>query len=138
MKFDVSSTAYSGGAGIVLYHGGEETTAFSFKLKFPFSNNTAKYKAYLTGLAIALEMGVKHLKVINDSNLVVYQAKGSLSLKEPSLAPNRTMAQKMEERFSTFEIEHTQRSENWYTDALATSGSQMAFEGNNTKVEVSK
>ena len=138
MKFDVSSTTYSRRAGIVLYHGGDETTALSFKLVFPFSNNTAKYEAYLTRLATALEMGVKHLKVINDSNLVVYQAKGSFSLKEPSLAPYRTMAQKMEERFSTFEIEHAQRSENRYTDVLAISGSQIAFEGNNTKVEVSK
>jgi len=64
------------------------------------------------GLATALEMGIKHLKVIDDSNLVVCQAKGSFSLKEPSLAPYRMLAQKMEEKFSTFEIKHAQRSEN--------------------------
>ena len=44
-------------------------------------------------------------------------------MKEPSLAPYRTLAQKMEERFSTFEIEHAQRSENWYADTLAALGS---------------
>ena len=112
--------------------------ALSFKLEFPCSNNTIEYEAYLTGLAITLKMGVKHLKVIGDSNLVVCQAKGSFSLKEPSLAPYRMMAQKMEERFLTFEIEHIQRSENQYADALATLGLQIAFEGSNTKVEVSK
>ena len=86
--------------------------ALSFKLEFPYSNNTVEYEAYLTGLATALKMGVKHLKVMGDSKSVVYQAKGSFSLKEPSLAPYRAMAQKMEEKFSTFEIEHALRNEN--------------------------
>ena len=94
--------------------------ALSFKLKFLCSNNTAEYEAYLVGLATALEMGVKHLKVMGDSNLVVCQAKGTFSLKEPSLAPYRTMTQKMEEKFATFEIEYALRSENYYVDALAT------------------
>ena len=92
MKFDGSSTTHSGGARIVLYHEGEEDMALSFKLEFPCSNNTAKYKAYLTGLATTLETGIKHLKVISDSNQVVYQAKGSFSLKEHSLAPYKMMA----------------------------------------------
>ena len=48
------------------------------------------------------------------------------------------MAQKMKEKLSTFEIEHTLMSENQYMDALATLGSKIAFEGSNTKVEVSK
>ena len=63
-------------------------------------------------------MGIKHLKVMGDSNLVVCQTKGSFSLKEPSLVLYRTMAQKMEEKFSTFEIDHAPRNENRYTDAL--------------------
>ena len=71
MKFDGSSIANSGGAGVVLYHNGEETMALLFKLEFLCSNNTEKYEAYLTGLATALEIGIKHLKVIGDSNLVV-------------------------------------------------------------------
>ena len=46
--------------------------ALSFKLEFPYSNNTVEYEAYLTELATALKMGVKHLKVMGDSKLVVY------------------------------------------------------------------
>ena len=71
MKFDGSSTTHSGGVGVVLYHEEDKAVALSFKLEFPCSNNTAEYEAYLTGLATALEMGVKHLKVLGDSNLVV-------------------------------------------------------------------
>ena len=58
-----------------------------FKLDFLCSNNIVEYEAYLTGLAVACEMGIKHLKVVGDSNLIVYQARGEFSLKEPSLAP---------------------------------------------------
>ena len=72
IKFDVSSITQSGGVGVVLYHEKDKAIALSFKLEFPCSNNTIEYKAYLTGLATALEIGVKHLRVLGDSNLVVY------------------------------------------------------------------
>uniref|UniRef100_A0A2N9EJD9 Uncharacterized protein n=1 Tax=Fagus sylvatica TaxID=28930 RepID=A0A2N9EJD9_FAGSY len=127
LRFDGSSTATSAGAGIVLYKDDGEAVTKSFKFDFPCSNNAAEYEAYLAGLAIAYEMGIKHLRVIGDSNLVVCQARGEFSLKEPSLAPYRALAQKFEARFSTFEIEHAQRNENRYADALATLGSQIAF-----------
>ena len=138
MKFDGSSTTHSEGVGVVLYHEEGKAVALSFKLEFPCSNNTAEYEAYLTGLATVLEMGVKHLKVLGDSNLVICQAKGSFSLKEPSLAPYRAMAQRMEEKFSTFEIEYAPRNENRFADALATLDSQIIFEGSSTNIEVSK
>ena len=47
MKFDGSSATHSGGVGVVLYHEEDKT-------EFPCSNNTAKYEAYLIGLAMAL------------------------------------------------------------------------------------
>ncbi|XP_075654970.1 uncharacterized protein LOC142625158 [Castanea sativa] len=138
MKFDRSSTTELGGVGVVLYHEEDNAVALSFKLEFPCSNNTVEYEAYLTRLAMTLEIGVKQLKVMGDSNLVACQAKGSFSLKEPSLALYRTMAQKMEAKFSMFEIEHTPRNENRYADVLAALGSQIIFEGDSTKIEVSK
>ena len=48
------------------------------------------------------------------------------------------MTQKMEEKFSTFEIEHAPRNENQFADALATLGSKIMFEGDSTRIEVSK
>ena len=67
---------------------------------------------------------------------MVCQARGEFSLKEPSLAPYRTLAQKLEAKFSTFEIEHAQRNENRYVDALATLGSQITFEGEEMDVTI--
>ena len=71
-------------------------------------------------------------------NLVVCQAKGIFSQKEPNLALYRAMAQKMEEKFSTFEIEHAPRNKNRFAVALAALGSQIMFERDNTRVMVSK
>ena len=71
MKFNGSSTTQSGGMGVVLYHEENEAVVLSFKLEFPYSNSTAEYEAYQTKLATALEIGVKHLRVMGDSNLVV-------------------------------------------------------------------
>nr|XP_023880284.1 TMV resistance protein N-like [Quercus suber] len=48
------------------------------------------------------------------------------------------MAQKMEEKSSTFEIKHAPRNENWFANALAALGSQIIFEGDSTRVEVGK
>ena len=80
---------------------------FSFKLEFPCSNNTSEYEAYLTGLAITLSMGIKHMRVLEDSNLVVSQVKKDVALREPSLASSRTWVQKVEKRFQTFSVEYT-------------------------------
>ena len=71
MQFDGSFTTQSGGVGVVLYHEEDKVVALSLKLEFPCSNNTAKYEVYLTGLVTAFEMGIKHLRVMGDSNLVV-------------------------------------------------------------------
>ena len=129
LHFDGSSTTSEGGDGIVLSKSTGETVGMSFKLDFPCTNNMAEYEAYLTGLAVAREMGIKHLRVIGDSNLVVCQARGDFALKEPSLAPYRAMAQRLEDSFEEFNIEHSLKSDNHFANALATLGSKTRFEG---------
>jgi hypothetical protein len=74
LKFNGSSTSTSSGVGIVLIREDGETIAKSFKLDFSCSNNALEYEVYITVLAIAHEMGIKHLKVIGDSNLIICQA----------------------------------------------------------------
>ena len=71
MRFDGSATTTSNGVGVVLSCENGDTIPLSFKLGFSCSNNAAKYEAYLTGLTIALSIGVKHMRVLGDSNLVV-------------------------------------------------------------------
>jgi hypothetical protein len=79
----------------------------AFKLDFSCFN---KYEAYLSGLAIAHEMGIKHLKNIEDSNLIICQSL-EFSPEELSLAQIITLIQRLGGKFKTFEINHAQRIE---------------------------
>ncbi|XP_050290240.1 uncharacterized protein LOC126728470 [Quercus robur] len=90
MRFDGSTTTTLNGVGIVLSYENGDTIPLSFKLGFSCSNNAIEYKAYLTGLTIALSIGVKHMRVLGDSNLVVSQVKGDFVLREQNLAAYRT------------------------------------------------
>ena len=95
MMFNRSVTTTSNGLGIVLSCKEGDTMPLSFKLGFSYSNNVAKYEVYLTGLAIALRIGIKHMRVLGDSNLVVSQVKGDFALREQSLTAYRTWVQKL-------------------------------------------
>ena len=59
-------------------------------------------------------------------------------LKEPSLAPYGAMAQRLEDSFEEFNIEHSLRSDNHFADALATLGSKIRFKGMTTDVTIVK
>ena len=59
-------------------------------------------------------------------------------LKEPSLAPYGAMAQRLEDSFEEFNIEHSLRSDNRFADALAILGSKIKFEGATTDVTIIK
>ena len=71
MRFDGLATTTSNGLEVVLSCKDGDTMPLSFKLGFSYSNNAAEYEAYLIGLTIALSIGVKHMRVLGDSNLVV-------------------------------------------------------------------
>ena len=73
-----------------------------------------------------------------DSNLVVSQTEGDFALREPSLAPYRAMAQRLEDYFKELTIEYTQRSDNRHADALVTLGSKSIFDGESTDVIILK
>ena len=82
MRFEWSATTTSNGVGVVLSCKDGDTIPLSFKLGFSYSNNASEYEAYLIGLTVALNIGVKHIRVLGDSNLVVSQVKGDFALRE--------------------------------------------------------
>lgn len=124
--------------GIVLISPCGHANTLSHKMTFSCTNNIAKYEAFLTGLATARNMGIKKLKVIGDSISVVKQMSKDFAVKEPSLAPYRTMASRMVEKFEQVVIEHTPGSGNRYADVLATLGLRLRFSGETASVAVSK
>ena len=78
------------GVGVVLSCEYGDTIPLYFKLGFSYSNNIAEYKAYLIGLTMTLSMGMKHMRVLGDFNLVVSSVKGDFALRKQSLVAYRT------------------------------------------------
>ncbi|XP_062011420.1 uncharacterized protein LOC133728012 [Rosa rugosa] len=127
LHFDGSATANGGGAGIVLVDPKGHAKPLSFKLNFSCTNNVAEYEAFIAGLATAHELRVKKIRVIGDSNLVISQLKGDFAVKEVTLAPYRTLAERLIKKFEQITLEHIPGSTNRYADALATLGSKLSF-----------
>ncbi|CAL2229476.1 unnamed protein product [Prunus armeniaca] len=109
-----------------LYFDGS-STALSFKLDFPCTNNVAEYEALIMGLSTAREMGAERMKIIGHSNLVLTQLQGSFAVKEVTLAPYRTAAERLINSFKQIVMEHIPGVTNRYADALATLGSNLSF-----------
>ncbi|XP_062021384.1 uncharacterized protein LOC133737941 [Rosa rugosa] len=112
--FDGSATSNGGGggAGVVLTDPAGNTKALSFKLNFPCTNNTAEYEAFIIGMSTAVEMGVKNINIIGDSNLVINQMRGDFAVKEAALAPYRTIAEELMGTFDQATLKHIPGSTN--------------------------
>lgn len=83
------------------------------------TNNYAEYSGLLAVLQWAIENGVKQLRVISDSELMVKQMKGQYKVKSPVLVPLYQEAKKLAARLERFEMRHTLRGGNKEADRLA-------------------
>jgi probable phosphoglycerate mutase len=83
------------------------------------TNNYAEYSGLLAVLRWALDNGVKHLRVVSDSELMVKQMQGKYKVASPVLRPLYEEARKMARQLERFEMRHTLRGGNKKADALA-------------------
>ena len=73
MYFDGSMMKTGAGAGLLFISPLGVHMRYVIRLHFPASNNMAEYEALLSGLRIAIELGIKCLDVCGDSQLVINQ-----------------------------------------------------------------
>ncbi len=83
------------------------------------TNNVAEYKAMIHGLYYAHELGVKHIEVRADSQLIVRQINGIYKVKSSKLKPLYHKACARLDQFDTWRINHIERSLNSKADKLA-------------------
>jgi ribonuclease HI len=83
------------------------------------TNNYAEYSGLLAVLEWALENGVKWLRVVADSELMVNQMKGLYKVSSPTLRPLWQEAKRRTVMLEKFEIGHTLRGGNREADRLA-------------------
>ena len=72
--FDGSLQLQGAGAGIVVISPQGESFNYILQLHFQASNNVAEHEALLLGLRVTTSLGIKRVKILGDSLLVINQA----------------------------------------------------------------
>jgi probable phosphoglycerate mutase len=83
------------------------------------TNNYAEYSGLLAVLEWALDNGVKQMRVVSDSELMVKQMKGQYRVSSPVLRPLYEEARRRSRLLERFEMRHTLRGGNQEADRLA-------------------
>jgi len=83
------------------------------------TNNYAEYSGLLAVLEWALQNGLRQLRVVSDSELMVNQMKGRYKVGSPSLRPLWEEAKRRAARLERLEMRHTLRGGNQEADRLA-------------------
>jgi ribonuclease HI len=97
------------------------------------TNNVAEYYALIAALDYTATKGIRRLRVLSDSQLIVNQMKGLYKVKHPDLRPLHERAKKQAGALESFTIEYVPREENREADDLAnaaldgTSGAKPAY-----------
>ena len=73
-------------------------------LEFECTNNIVEYEALLIGLKRAQRMGIKNIRVIGDSDLIVLQVKNAYEAKNKCLREYRDTVQDTINSFDAFSI----------------------------------
>nr|GEU36606.1 hypothetical protein [Tanacetum cinerariifolium] len=92
---------------------------YALRLTFLSTNNEVAYEALLTGLRIAHQMNISHIKVKVDSKLVANQINGSYKANKDSMIKYLAKAKEHASRFKSFLIENIPRSMNQKVDILS-------------------
>jgi len=83
------------------------------------TNNVAEYYALIAALDYAAAKGIKRLRVLSDSQLIVNQIKGLYKVKHPDLRPLHERAKKQAAGLEAFTIQYIPREQNGDADAAA-------------------
>jgi ribonuclease HI len=82
------------------------------------TNNVAEYRGLVAGLERALELGLKQVELISDSELLVKQMRGEYRVKNEGLRPLNEEAKRLAAEIGDVEYRHVRRAENELADRL--------------------
>ncbi|XP_055800997.1 uncharacterized protein LOC129870292 [Solanum dulcamara] len=125
MFFDGASNSKGVGIGAVLISEKGQYYPISAKIRFDCTNNMAEYEACILGLRMAIDMNVKELLVIGDSDLLVHQVLGEWATKNVKILPYLHCIKGLSRKFTSIEFKHVPRAQNEFADALATISSMI-------------
>ncbi|XP_019230162.1 PREDICTED: uncharacterized protein LOC109211115 [Nicotiana attenuata] len=123
--FDGAANMKGVGIGAVLISETGQHYPVTAQLRFYCTNNMAEYEACILGLRLAVDMGVREVLVMGDSDLLVHQIQGEWETRDLKLIPYRQCLHDLCQRFQSIEFRHIPRIHNEVADALATLASML-------------
>jgi ribonuclease HI len=119
MFFDGSLMKTGAGAGLLFISPLEKHLRYVLRLHFPASNNVAEYEALVNGLRIAIELGVRRLDALGDSQLVIDQVMKNSHCRDSKMEAYCDEVRRLEDKFYGLELNHIARRYNETADELA-------------------
>src|SRR4051794_16110301 len=121
LEFDGGSRGNPGPAGIGVVLRAQDGTPLVTLGRFigRATNNVAEYRALITALEKAKELGAKKLIIRGDSELIVKQMRGEYRVKNADLRELYDEAQFLIHQFDEARLEHNLRDKNKLADKLA-------------------
>jgi len=107
------------GAGLLFISPLGDHMRYVIHLHFPVSNNMAEYEALLSGLRIAIELGIKRLDVRGDSQLIINQVMKESSCHDLKMEAYCKVVRRLEDKFDGLELNHVPRKYSEDADELA-------------------
>ncbi|MBI3474294.1 MAG: ribonuclease HI family protein [Acidobacteria bacterium] len=120
------------GYGVVIQDAAGRTVAELSEYLGHQTNNYAEYQGLIGVLRYATGNGIKSLKVVSDSELMVRQMNGIYKVKNPDLRKLHDEAQQMVRKLDHFEIRHAMREHNVDADRLANEAMDRGKSGRTT------
>jgi ribonuclease HI len=120
LEFDGGSRGNPGPAGIgVVIRAEDGTPIYTLgRCIGRATNNVAEYRALITALEKALELGARRIVIRGDSELIVKQMTGVYRVKHPDMRVLYDEAQFLLKKFEQAKFEHNLREKNELADKL--------------------
>ena len=121
LQFDGGSRGNPGPAGIGVVVQAEDGTPLVTLGRFigRATNNVAEYRALITAMEKAKELGATRILIRGDSELIIKQMRGEYRVKHPDMKVLHAEANTLLREFKQAKIEHNLRHKNELADKLA-------------------
>jgi ribonuclease HI len=103
-----------------------EQLKYVLQIFWKVSNNEAEYEALLHGLRLAASLGIKRLRVYDDSAVVINQVNKNWDRNKENMDAYCLEVRKLENKFYSLEFHHVVRDNNIAADILSKFGSTRA------------
>ena len=119
IQTDGSLAQRSGGVGIIIIIPDGEMLRCRVQLKFPATNNEAKYEGILTGLRLGKALSAKNLLIQSYLKLVIGQIKEEYEEKEERMQKYLKLTKHLAQEFDKLEFVQIPMGQNMAADEIA-------------------